>query len=166
MKKLQTLVAFTGYEQIFRNESMTTIQQAACMEKLYHGDGAIDTVSLSQQAVQGLSLFRGLYYEQVPVVTGGLSASTGSDKVQLELKQVLHCSNKRIVVAGAGGINRAVIASSTMQNRVNLTGRKLLTFSQTAMRNCRKALSVVTHHDSPYKDCIKSGNLPSGCASC
>lgn len=111
MKELQTFVAFGAYEQLFQQESMGVADQHAFMEKMYHGDGSPDTLSLCQQAVEGRSMFKGLYDENVPIVT---EVSTQSRELELVLKPVLHCEKNKHIVVDKDGICIQMLSSNTL----------------------------------------------------
>ena len=143
MKELQASVAYIAYDKLFQMESMKEVDQHNFLMKMYHGDGIEATISLSEQAVKGVSVFQGLYDREVPIETG-LSTPAHSRPVRLVLKPSLHCcESKRISVGGSSGITLQVLSSRSFQDRANVSGRALLDQAKTVMKNCKKALSVV-----------------------
>ena len=160
-KELQASISYVAYERMFLQGGMTERAQEAFLANEYLGNGP-DDVSLSVQALQGHGLFEGLYEASVPIVTGALSA-TQSGEVRV-LKPELHCLPDKHIVAGrkdGTGITLQFLTSKALTNRADLNGRQMLANARHVLRNCKKALSIVFRHDSPYKACT-NGILPSG----
>jgi hypothetical protein len=63
-----------AYQKLFEQESIVETVQWAFIEKIYHGNGS--SCPFAKQAVARVSLFQGLYDEEVPIVTG--SSAPGS----------------------------------------------------------------------------------------
>ena len=84
----------------------------------------------------------------------------------LVMKPALHClgEDKRIVVGGTPGIRLSMMLAAGLTDREakNARGRSLHTRMKDALKNCKEALAVVLHHNSPYKSCALTGILPSG----
>ena len=76
------------------------------------------------------------------------------------LKPVLHnMSNKKLLV-DENCINRSLLTSRTLTQIRDIEGARLWRHAKTVEANCKKALSLCTASDSPYKNF--NGTFPSG----
>ena len=151
-----------------------------------------DKFGLAEQLVQGRGIFSGLYMavdcsteicctgggddhaddDGSLSSLGGTSTSTGSTGTPgtiYVLKPYLHCLgiNTRIVRGSSTGINvkllhRKGLNDFTPKSREPMNYRTLFSRVEEILRNCKKALSIVMAPNSPYKDYIGTGYLPSG----
>jgi hypothetical protein len=60
------------------------------------------------------------------------------------------------------GITLSLIFANGLKNRTRHSNRTLLCRAQEHVKNGKKALSIVMHAESPYRDHVSTGNLPSG----
>ncbi len=61
------------------------------------------------------------------------------------------------------GITLSLIFANGLKNRTRLlSNRTLLCRVQEHVKNGKKALSIVMHAESPYRDHVSTGDLPSG----
>lgn len=191
LKELQGLASFVSYEACFQQgTSMTTVSMENSMEAQYFGDPTdSDSIGLADQLVKGVGIFAGLYSEELlqsSVTTSDPSrlynhgggggeellrstapATLSSSGLVLVMKPELHClgEDKKIVVGGTNGLKLSTMLASGLTQKafeVNIKGRTLLSRSREILKNCKKALAIVSRHDSPYKAYMSSGLLPSG----
>lgn len=163
MKELQAFISFVAYDKLYHDgDSMKENEQMKYLFKLYHGDGSDDMVSFVDQCCKGVGPFEGLYEREVNTVTDAATQTT-TNSVILQLKPLLHgIESKRIIVADKGGINKRILSSRSLNSPVHLTGRTMLSHGKDVLANCKKALAIVKHVSSPYKNVAETGELPSG----
>jgi len=82
----------------------------------------------------------------------------------LVMKEICACQNiNRIIVSNKKedqGVNKAVLASKSLSNKANITGRNIWDNGKAVERNGRKALALLEH--SEHKQCCEDGKTPSG----
>lgn len=188
-KELQGFAAFVAYQDVVnRGDSITKESQQDWMGDAYFGDPTdSDSIGFAEQVVKGIGIFGGLYTAvdcSVEVCgdadddgsissIGGGSTSTGSTGTSTvyTLKPYLHClgAHTRIVRGSPFGINKELmhrkgLNGDTIKSREPVAYRTLYKRAMEMLKNCKKALSVVMAPNSPYKNYIGTGNLPSGMA--
>jgi hypothetical protein len=146
----------------------------------FGNDDNKDSIGLAKQLVLGTGLFSGLYNKEEVVVsttspTGGVNAATTSNVARhrskstvLVLKPELHCLgvDKHITVGGASGITMSLQSTASLKTNkegaATLQSRTMYLRAQEPLRNCKKALSIVSRYNSSYTSYSSMGILPSG----
>jgi len=130
--------------------------------KKYHGDTLLtqpsqeeDHVSYVDQCLKGITMFEYLYRVEPDFVQG--------DDV-LVMKEIYTCQNvHRIMVSNKKedqGINKAVLTSTSLSNKANITGRNIWDNGKKVETNGKKALALLEH--SEYKQYYVDGKTLSG----
>lgn len=176
-KELQGFAGFIAYQECFRKgNSSTKGTVEKSMGELFFGNPPDpDSIGLGEQLIYGNGVFSGLYAkENIENVTTSRddtasqpSTNQSRNQVSLILKPSLHCLSheKRVIVGGqsSAGITLSLILANGLKNRARLlSNRTLLCRAQEHVKNGKKALSIVMHAESPYRDHCSTGNLPSG----
>lgn len=168
-KELQGFVSFIAFQtKCFRNgTAMSQASQYDAVAKQYFGiPDDEDSVGLCKQLVEGAGIFAHLFDVEERIQTDPQGAAKNCKAAKtLVLKPHLHLMpNTKIIVSDhARDINLSLLHSSTLAGGSNaIKAKALVTRAQEHIKNCKKALSVVTHARSPYKPYVTTGNLPSG----
>jgi hypothetical protein len=174
-KELQGFAAFVAYQECHYkglSASRATLEQSIG-QQFFGVESDEDSIGLSEQLVKGIGVFSGLYTLQdmtsVETVDHSFVPPTNefNEQVQdsvLMLKPELHCLGRNVQIACgfSNGISLPLILQRGLTNKDPVAIRTLLFRAQEYMKNCKKALSITVSSESPYKDYIKNGNLPSG----
>ena len=183
-KELQGFAAFVAYQKCHHsgNSVTKTMMEASIAEQYFGNTSDSDSIGLAEQLVGGIGIFGGLYYQS------GTSSdyltpahhdhhttnpppllNTTTARSSLVMKPSLHCLGGHIAipVGGINGISLPLLLQSKLNTTAsnpddNIKPRTLFTRAQEVVKNGKKALACVMAPDSPYKDYIKTGNLPSG----
>jgi len=163
MKELQRLVSFRCYNDVHGsgNSRKTVDLHDVCSIKC-HGQIHLtqpsqeeDHVAYSDQIIKGLSMFETLFRTEQDLANG---------EEVLVMKEIYSClPTRRIIVSdkrSEQGINKAVIASKSLSNPANITGRNIWDNGKVVERNGKKALALI--EQSEYKKCLKDEQMPSG----
>ena len=167
-KELQGFVSFLAYQTtcIRNGTAMSQLAQQEAVAKEYFGNpDDEDSIGLCAQLVEGTGIFAHLFDVEEKIQTDPQGAAKNCKTDTFILKPHLHLMpNTKIIVSNhPRDINLALLHSSTLVGGSNVIKAKaLVTRAQEHIKNCKKALSVVTHARSPYKPYITTGNLPSG----
>jgi hypothetical protein len=181
-KELQGVAAFVALAEIYRKgDSTTQAMQHAMIGEKYFGDASDpDSIGLAEQLVNGNGVFRGLYTllddedkisSLSSVITDkGYSERSNkhhdrqTDTIRL-FKPELHClgPSTRIIAGNRDGITLPLLLQKGLSGGdEKVAPRTLFNRAKESAKNCRKALSYVMAEESPCKDFLHSGNLPSG----
>ncbi len=180
-KELQGFAAFVAYQGCHHSggSATKTILEASIAEQYFGNSSDSDSIGLAEQLVGGMGIFSGLYHQSgsfeysTPVrhdhhTTHPLLSPTAA-RSSLVMKPTLHCLGGHITIP-VGGIN-GISLPLLLQSKLNTSAlnpddyimpRTLFSRAQEVVKNGKKALACVMAPDSPYKDYIKMGNLPSG----
>jgi len=139
-------------------------------------------IGLAEQLVQGLGILRSLNEQSsgsldsysTPIRNCDQHAVTNNplstvvNRSSLVMKPSLLCLGGHITipVGGTNGITLPLLYQSKLTPPASsddyIKPRTLFSRAQEVVKNGKKALACVMAQDSPYKDYIKTGNLPSG----
>ncbi|KAI2506296.1 hypothetical protein MHU86_8126 [Fragilaria crotonensis] len=184
-KELQGFAAFVAYQQCHHSGGSVTksMLEASIAEQYFGNTSNSDSIGLAEQLVGGIGIFGGLYHQSgtsfeylTPLrhdhrTTNPppLLLNTTSARSTLVMKPSLHCLGGHITipVGGTNGISLPLLLQSKLHTTASnpddhIKPRTLFTRAQEVVKNGKKALACVMAPDSPYKDYIKTGNLPSG----
>jgi hypothetical protein len=157
-KELQGFAAFVAYELVFQAGTNKKASLTTSLHDYYFGKPNDPTsVGLVSQLIAGTDIFSGLF-EKVP------STFSESSTTELVMLPHLHClgSDTRITVGGKHGINLSLMTSTTLKNPTHIAKRTLDSRAKEHLQNCKKALAFVKSQQSPYKQSVGCGLLPSG----
>jgi hypothetical protein len=169
-KELQSFVSFLAFQKTcFRNGTAMSqlVQQEAVAKEYFGNPDDADSVGLCAQLVEGTGIFAHLFDVEEKIQTADLLTASNNPRkasTSFTLKPHLHLiPNTKIIVSNhPRDINLALLHSSTLGGSNVIKAKALVTRAQEHIKNCKKALSVVTHARSPYKPYVTTGNLPSG----
>jgi hypothetical protein len=166
-KELQCLAAFVAYGQLHTEKRSSKSYLLQRVGELYFGTN--ETSGLAKHLVKGIGFFSELYNNSSNTACPDSLTihHIGNDGVKKFLKKELHCYRSDIITNVPGGItvemmHRKVISNDKVADDAgpNITARALVDRVQIAIKNCKKALSIIMSSD--YNNAVKSGTLPSG----
>jgi hypothetical protein len=173
-KELQGFAAFVAYQGCHQSgASVTNATLKQSVADQYFGDNKDpDSIGLAEQLVSGEGIFRSLYTQSSSLNPLHTTTNEPSSSTTLVMKPSLHCLGGHITipVGGANGILLPLLLRSKLRGTpvasndagYYIKARTLFDRAQEVVKNGKKALACVMAQDSPYKDYVKTGNLPSG----
>jgi len=172
LKELQGFASFVAFEDChLSGDSLSKNLLMQEMERQYFGNpNDPDSFGLAEQLIHGVGVFSGLYTEEYQSTVTSLenlpNPTMNTQGTVLVLKPELHClpDDKKIFVGQRPGcLNmKWMLASNLTKPNVVIKARTMVDRAKEILLNCKKALSLVLWHDSPYKGAVATGVLPSG----
>jgi len=163
MKELQRLVSFRCYNNVHGsgNSRKTADLHDVCFTKC-HGPTHLtqpsqeeDHVTCLDQIIKGISMFEPLFRAKQDLANG---------EEVLAMKEMHSCPPTRHIVVSEKrsekGINKAGIASKSLSNVANITGRNTWDNGKVVEQNGKKALALI--EQSECQKHLKEEQMPSG----
>ena len=179
-KELQGFAAFVAYQGCHQGGTSVTkaLLEASVADQFFGDPNNPDSIGLAEQLVRGVGVFSSLYERRAVSHSPSPTHECHQRITSLVLKPSLRCLGQQITipVGGANGItlplllqsklaatNKKTSTSNNLQDSHDrIKARTLFTRAQEVAKNGKKALACVMSQDSPYREYVRTGNLPSG----
>ena len=166
--ELQSLVAFACYDSNELLKSGTSVKRETIVQKIanlyFPSNSAGDRISFVELLLEGKGRFRYLFNDSVSKeVSSTVSTddiSEESNTTDLTIPTSLHCIDGKEIKVRKGCVDKSLLTRKNIGNLVDIKPLTLYRHAKDVEANCKKALSVCLHPDSPYSNF--NGTFPSG----